>query len=167
MTDCNANQATEQPIFSAVLTPYRSLGKTGFAVLMACVAAICLVSGVLFLAMGAWPVFMFFGLDVLIIWFAFKLNYRAARAYEEVDVFPGEVTIRQVSPAGRVNTHSFNPYWARLHVERLEDEGVVRITLTSHGNSLDVGQFLNPPDKESFARAFAGALSTARAGVPA
>ena len=167
MTDCNASGSDERPIFSAVLTPYRSLGPTGFVVLMLCVGITCFVSGILFLVIGAWPVFVFFGLDVLLVWLAFRVNYRAARAYEEVDVFSDAVTIRQVSPAGRVSTHTFNPYWARLHVERIEDEGVVRITLSSHGNSLDVGNFLNPPDKESFAHAFAGALSRARSGAPA
>lgn len=164
----NPPRGADSPIFSAVLTPYRSLGRQGFFVLMLCIGLICFASGLPFLLLGAWPVLLFFGLDVLLVWFAFRMNYRAARAFEEVEVFPETVTIRQVSAAGKVRTHEFNPYWARLSVHRIEDEGVVRITLTSHGRSLDVGTFLNPPDKESFAHAFARALSEARgAPVPA
>ncbi|MEM8812639.1 MAG: DUF2244 domain-containing protein [Pseudomonadota bacterium] len=158
----NPSAPREQPIFSAILTPYRSLGRRGFMTLMLSIGIVCFASGLPFLILGAWPVFLFFGLDVLLIWFAFMVNYRAARAFEEVEVFPEAVTIRRVSPAGRVETHQFNPYWARLSVQRIEDEGVVRITLSSHGASLDVGGFLNAPDKETFADAFARALNEAR-----
>ena len=162
MAHGNPVSNSERPIFSAILTPYRSLGPNGFRVLMVCVGTICFVSGLPFLFMGAWPVFLFFSLDVLLVWFAFKMNYRSGRAFEEVEVFPETVTVRQVSPAGEVATHRFNPYWVRLSVHRIEDEGVVRITLTSHGHSLDVGTFLNPLDRESFAEAFRNALSRAR-----
>ena len=34
--------------------------------------------------MGAWPVFGFFGLDVLLIYWAFRLNFRAPRATEDI-----------------------------------------------------------------------------------
>lgn len=132
---------------------------------MLCIGVICFASGLPFLFMGAWPVFLFFGLDLLLIWFAFKMNYRSARAFEEVEVCSDSVTIRQVSPAGKVATHHFNPYWARLSIHRVDDEGVVRITVTSHGVSLDIGTFLNPPDRESFADAFGAALSRARGAV--
>lgn len=164
MTDRNAFRGPGRPIFSAVLTPYRSLGPAGFLVLMIGFGAACFVSGVVFLAIGAWPVVVFLGFDVAILWVAFRLNYRSGRAYEEVDVFADSVDVRRVSPAGRVEAHSFNPYWARLAVERLEDEGVVRILITSHGQLLEVGRFLNPADKESFAAAFGAALAEARRG---
>ena len=41
--------------FRAVLTPHRSLGPTGFRILMIALGAISLVTGTLFLALGAWP----------------------------------------------------------------------------------------------------------------
>lgn len=162
MVNGNSNVEGRPPIFSAILTPYRSLDRNGFRVLMICVGAICFVSGLPFLLLGAWPVFLFFTLDVFLVWFAFRLNYRSARAFEQVEVFAESVTIRQVSARGKVATHEFNPYWARLSVHEIEDEGVARITLTSHGRSLDVGAFLNPPDKQSFAAAFRNALMQAR-----
>jgi hypothetical protein len=34
--------------------------------------------GLAFLLMGAWPVFGFFGLDVLAIYWAFRINFRRA-----------------------------------------------------------------------------------------
>lgn len=162
MANGNSNVEGEPPIFSAILTPYRSLGPNGFRILMTFVGLLCFVSGLPFLLLGAWPVFLFLTLDVFFVWLAFRLNYRAGRAFEEVEVFPESVTIRQVSPGGKVATHQFNPYWARLAVHEIEDEGVARITLSSHGKSVDVGTFLNPPDKGTFAAAFRHALMQAR-----
>src|SRR5574338_1098102 len=73
-------------IFSATLTPHRSLGRVGFLVLMIVFGGVSFVAGMLFLAIGAWPVLGFFGLDVLLLYLAFRLNYWHAEAYEQVTV---------------------------------------------------------------------------------
>ena len=85
MTADNADEL-EPTIFSAVITPHRSLGRVGFLVLMGIFGAISFIAGMAFLLDGAWPVFGFFGLDVLLLYWAFRLNYRHAAAYEEVKV---------------------------------------------------------------------------------
>ena len=156
----------EQPFFSAVLTPYRSLGQNGFLVLMLCTGAICLVHGVLFVAVGAWPVMAFFGLDVALVWFAFRMNYASAQASEEVSVYAHEIVIRKIGPGKRAQEFRFNTFWVRLTIDRLEDEGVTRILLTSRGEAVPVGDFLNPPDRTSFASALTAALAAAKAGRP-
>jgi len=113
MHDDNSDNAAfpEPEIFSAVITPHRSLGKTGFLVLMLCIGAVSFVSGLLFLVIGAWPVFGFFGLDVLLIYWAFQANFRAARAYEVVTVTASELKVRKVSHRGRVRECTLNPLW--------------------------------------------------------
>ncbi|MBC2861573.1 DUF2244 domain-containing protein [Stappia sp. 28M-7] len=156
----------DRPFFAALLTPYRSLGPEGFRILMLVVCAICLSAGLLFLSLGAWPVFGFLGLDILLIFFAFRWNYRAARAYEEVQVSRTEIRIRKVLASGREQLYSCNPFWARLHVREEEDEGVVRITLTARDMSVDIGGFLNPEDRTSFAGALRQAVALAQAGGP-
>lgn len=156
----------EKAFFSARLTPYRSLGRAGFVALMAATGAVCMISGLMFLVIGAWPVFGFFGLDLLIVYVAFRINYRQARAYEEVSVSPLDVHLVRVGPKGQRQDFHFNPAWARLDVVRISDEGVVALRLVSHGRAVAVGSFLNPPDRESFADAFAGALALARRGGP-
>ncbi len=153
-----------KPFFSAVLTPYRSLGPNGFMILMLCFGATSFVAGLLFLSIGAWPVFGFFGLDMVLLWFAFRMNYRAARTFEEVVVSRHEIAIRKVGPGKRYQEYRFNPVWVRLSVDRLDDEGVVKISLTSRGETVDLGNFLNPEDRTSFAGAMANALSVAKAG---
>src|ERR1700687_4937833 len=88
-------------LFSALLTPHRSLNRTGFLVLMAVLSLISFAAGVVFLLMGAWPVFGFFGLDVLAIYWAFRINFRRARATEEIRVTPSELRLRRGCPPGR------------------------------------------------------------------
>lgn len=149
-------------IFSATLRPHRSLGRPGFLALMAVVAGLWFVTGLYFVSLGAWPVLGFVGLDVLAIWIAFRLNYRAARAYEEVEVSRTALIIRKVSPGGRVQEIRFNPHWARLEVQTVEDEGVSRIIVRARADRVPVGAFLNPDDRQSFARAFGAALAEAR-----
>ena len=78
MTDDDAH--LEPTIFAAVLTPHRSLGNIGFLVLMIVFGGVSFVSGIAFLMMGAWPIFGFFGLDVLLLYWAFRINYRRAAA---------------------------------------------------------------------------------------
>ncbi len=154
------------PFFSAVLTPHRSLGRRGFRVMMAIAAVIAVWSGLRFYVIGAWPVALFMIADVGLLFFAFRHNYRSARAFEEVQVSTTEVLVRQVGANGRTREFRFNPAWARLAITRLADEGVTNLTLISHGRSLVVGGFLNPDDRESFAAAFGGALADAKRGGP-
>ncbi|WAJ29563.1 DUF2244 domain-containing protein [Antarcticirhabdus aurantiaca] len=159
--DDDASRA-EAPIFRALLVPYRSLGRRGFTIMMVLLGIVSLVSGVAFLAKGAWPVFGFFGLDVLLVWLAFRASYRSGRAREEVEVSRTDVSIRKISPEGRVREANYNPFYARLAVSRHEEIGITRMAVTARGQATEVGGFLNPDDRESFASALSKALSTAR-----
>ena len=163
MDDTNP-QSADQPIFRALLTPHRSLGRTGFLVLMGAMVAVWLVFGAFMLARGAWPVFGFFGLDVLLLYWAFRVNYRAARIREEVSVSRTRLDIRKTSASGRREEHVFNPFWARFSVSRHELIGITAMIVEGRGQAVPVGAFLNPDDRESFARAFSGALARAKAG---
>ena len=149
-------------IFSATLTPHRSLGKRGFVLLMAVIAALWFATGLYFWSLGAWPVIGFVGLDFLAIWLAFRLNYRSARAYEEIEVSRAALIIRKAAASGRVQEFRFNPSWARLEVEDDGEDGVARILVRLRDGRVPVGAFLNPQDRKSFARAFGTALAQAR-----
>ena len=154
----------DEPFFRALLTPHRSLGRTGFMVLMGALLVGWAFTGAVFLSQGAWPVFGFFGLDVLLVYVAFRLNYRAARAREEVSVSRTALDIRQVAPSGRSREHRFNPFWARFSVARHDEIGITRMTVEAQGQAVSIGSFLNPDDRDSFAAAFGKALAKAKAG---
>jgi uncharacterized membrane protein len=159
------NDAELEPtIFSAVITPHRSLKNWGFLVLMLAFGGASFVSGLAFLMMGAWPVFGFFGLDVLLLYWAFRTNYRRADAFEEVTVTASKLTVRKVSHRGQVRVWELNPLWVRLEKVVMEEFGIQRLLLVSRGRHLAVASFLGPEEKESFAKALGNALSEAKRG---
>ncbi len=154
----------EPTLFCATMQPHRSLGPTGFLVTMLAIAGVSFVAGTVFVLAGAWPVTGIFGLDVLLIYWAFRANYRSARAYEEVRVTPSELIFRKVSARGAVTEWRCNPLWVRL--EWIEDEefGVQSLHLRARGERRAIASFLAPEEKDSFGRALQAALLAARRG---
>jgi uncharacterized membrane protein len=148
-------------IFSATLSPHRSLSPRGFLALMLAIGGLWLAVSAYFWALGAWPVFGFAGLDFLAIWLAFRINYRAALAREEVEVAPTRLTIRRVTAGGRRQELTLNPAWVRLEVEH-GAESVERIVVRTRDRRIPLGAFLNPADRTSFAAAFGAALAETR-----
>jgi uncharacterized membrane protein len=158
--DCNP----EPTIFSAIITPYRSLSGVGFLLVMLLVGGTSFMAGIVFYVIGAWPVVGFLGLDVLLVYWAFRANYRAAAAFEQVTVTPSELRLRKVSHRGEVAEWTLNPVWTQLDRESHEEYGLLRLFLVSQGRRLAVAGFLAPKERESFAKALAAALGEARRG---
>ena len=163
MNESNVSRA-EPTLFSALVTPHRSLGNTGFVVLMSVVAVVSFAGGVFFSMLGAWPVAGFFGLDALLIYWAFRVNYRRAAAYEEVTVTASELRVRQVTHKGKTSEWTMNPLWTQVQREAHEDFGLLRLFLVSRGLRLLVARFLAPPEREQFADALSAALGEAKRG---
>jgi len=157
-------ERAEPKLFSALLTPHRSLNRTGFLVLMGFLTLVSFAAGVVFLIMGAWPVFGFFGLDVLAVYWAFRINFRRATATEEISVTPSELRVRRVSHRGHVVEWVLNPLWVRLEQETHAEFGIERLYLVSRGRHISVGSFLGADEKASFAKALLAALQAAKRG---
>ncbi len=165
MTAGNDFDPDAQPqLFSALLTPHRSLNRTGFLVVMAFVTFVSFVAGVAFLLMGAWPVVGVFGLDVLAIYWAFRVNFRRARASEEILVTPSELRLRRISHRGDVVEFVLNPLWVRLDQVSHAEYGIEKLYLVSKGRHVAIGSFLGPDEKASFAKALTAALQAAKRG---
>src|SRR6201996_3355543 len=154
----------EPELFSALLTPHRSLNRTGFIVLMTFISVVSFIAGFAFWLMGAWPIFGFFGLDVLVIYWAFRVNFRRAQATEEISVTPSELRGRRVSHRGQVVEFVLNPLWVRLDQETHAEFGVEKLYLVSRGRHVAIASFLGPEEKASFAKALTDALDAARRG---
>ena len=158
------DHVAEPTLFSAIITPHRSLSGTGFLLVMATVGGMSFIGGMFFYLLGAWPVVGFLGLDVLLVYWAFRANYRAAAAFEQVVVTPSELRLRRVNHRGEVAEWKLNPVWTRLDRESHDEFGLLRLFLVSRGRRLSVGGFLSPKEKESFATALSAALGEARRG---
>jgi uncharacterized membrane protein len=156
---------TAQPeLFSALLTPHRSLNSSGFLVLMGFLSAVSFAAGLAFLLIGAWPVLGFFALDVLAIYWAFRINFRHAKATEEIWMTPSELRVRRVSHRGRVVEFVLNPLWVQLDQKTHAEFGIEKLYLVSKGRRVSIASFLGPDEKASFAKALLAALHAARRG---
>jgi uncharacterized membrane protein len=156
--------AHEPKLFSALLTPHRSLNRTGFLVLMTFLSVVSFAAGTAFWLKGAWPVFGFFGLDVLVIYWAFRINFRRASASEEITVTPSELRVRRVSHRGHVVEWVLNPLWVQLDQKVHAEFGIERLYLVSRGRRVSIGNFLGADEKASFAKALMAALQAAKRG---
>jgi len=146
------------PVFSAVLRPHRSLPPKGFGLLMAVFGGLSLGAGVFFVQLGAWPVCGFFGLDVLLLYGAFRLSYNSARICEIVELFPDLLRVRRIRPRKPVREWRFQPYWLRVEIEEHGDI-VGPLRLVSHGTGLSIAGFLGGRERKRFAGALTAALA--------
>ena len=156
-----AEPGADKVWFDAVLHPHRSLSPVGFIILMVALASVSFTMGIMFLLAGAWPVFGFFGLDVLLVYIAFRANYRSGMVYETLRLTSDDFTVRRVLPNGREKSWTFQPYWLRVQMDNpptTESE----LKLLSHGRELVIGSFLTPDERLEVAEALTTALARNR-----
>ena len=150
--------------FERVLLPHRSLPPRGFHLLMLVLGGISLAVGIGFVSIGAWPVCGFFGLDVALVYIAFRISYRSARQRETLRLLADQFTVERVSIRGERRLCRFQPFWLRVVIEERADESN-RLFVASHGRSLAIGDFLPPPMRRELAATLRTALARWRAAL--
>ncbi len=154
-------------LFAARITANASLGPTGFLVVMMLLGGISLVSGIMFMVVGAWPVVPFLGLDVLLVWIAFRAYRKRSTAYEEVRVTRDELLVRRVDWRGREAEARFNPAWVRIEKTVFDppqglEGGLSHLAIGWKGKSILIAADLSAPERLTFANALDKALADAR-----
>lgn len=149
--------------WQATLTPHRSLTKQGFLIVMGLVVAVNLVVGGLFMAIGAWPVAGFAGLDVLLIWWAFRANFADARKMERISITEHELVFDRFAENRAPEQQRFVRRWVRVELEEdRERELIGRLSLVSGASRVAVGDFLAPEERKQLAAALRAALAVPR-----
>jgi uncharacterized membrane protein len=151
-------------VFSARIHPQRSLTPRGVALVLVFAAAVSFLVSLPFVVLGAWPIAGFFGIDLVLLWFAFRIQARDAEAYEEILLTRPAMLIRDVSPKGRIREARFNPYWVRLDSEVHQEWGVERLSLREGRRSMEIARYLGRGEKADFAKALQDGLDEARSG---
>lgn len=161
MTDRATEPERQDLLFDALLLPHRSLSPRGFLLLMIAVGAVSFSAGLLFFLMGAWPVVGFLGLDVALIYLAFRINYRRACLSETVRLTRHDLTVERIGQRGEVSTWQFQPAWLRVQMDD-PPRPSSQLVLRSHGRSLPIGRFLTAQERSDLAAALRAALHRAR-----
>ncbi|MBQ1543285.1 hypothetical protein C5708_06070 [Caulobacter sp. CCUG 60055] len=145
----------------AIITPNRSLSKRGFHVLIGALLLISAGWATFFLIIGAPPIPIFLGVDVLAVFVAFKVSYAAGRRAERVQVSAEEVVVtHEWGEAARLVWSSPTAF-TRV---ALEDDGAheASLSLRLSDKAVTVGEALSPSERHDFAAALDRAIRRAR-----
>ena len=157
-----ADLAAGRPVlFDAVLTPSRSLSPRAARLVPIGVLVATLAAGLVFLSRGWWPIAGYFGLDALLLWWAFRACHRAGRLVERLRLTADALVVARVHPDGAAMQWSFQPTWLRVEIDDPPTEAS-QLTLASHGRRITVGRFLTPTERLELAQALRAALHRAR-----
>lgn len=138
--------------WSVTLTPHRSLKGPAFKILFALVILLNLAIAIFFYRLGAWPVFGFLGGDVVLLWWAFKANNKAALCSERIVISGDEVTLVKQRQQEQPTQTSFNRRWLRVKLEYDEAREIVgRLLLISSGKATEIASFLGAEERQSLA----------------
>ena len=160
----DASDPAAERLYDVLLMPHRSMTRANVRILMLVFGAAGIFTSLPFVIMGAWPVAGFMGLDMAILYLAFRASFDAARAYEHILVTPLELLLAKVTAKGLRREFRFHPAWVRLDKEEHEEFGVTRLALRSRGLAIEVGGFLGADAKADLASDLNHALNRAKRG---
>jgi uncharacterized membrane protein len=150
-------------VWQATLTPHRSLNRQGFYVLMGLVILVNVIVAGIFVAMGAWPIAGFAGIDVMLVWWAFKVNFADARKLERISITEHELVLERVSEKSAPEQRRFVRRWVRVELEEdRERELIGKLLLISGRTRVAVGEFLAPEERKMLAQALKSAIAIPR-----
>lgn len=135
--------AENKRFLDIILSPSRSLSQRGFTWLMLTIGLISIAIGIFFLSLGAWPVFGFFGLDVALLYIAFRINFKDGNVREHVILDSQDLSVIRSGPKEEKRTHHFQPAWVKVEVQKRPGQ-TAQLRLRAHGQSLIIGDFLPP-----------------------
>ena len=156
MSYTEKDQFTDEKTASSrlVIWPYRSLSPKAFKIIMIILAGLMFTMGLVFFLLGAWPVIGFMGLELLVVWLAFKMNYKAAKRQEKLLADKKTFRIERVSPDGEVDVDELPSPWLKAKLDPAmdlddSDRRQLKIIVSTHGKSAEIGAFLHPAEKKA------------------
>ena len=157
-----APSADNSPIYDIItLWPHRSLSQRGFAILLLCLGTIAIAVGLGFYLIGAWPVIGFMGLELLVLYIAFRMSYRNGKASEQLLIHAKGLDVVAIAPSGKQTRQSYESLW--LKAELLPQKGKRKIlALRHHHNQHEIGAFLPPAEKKDIKNLINERLAAAR-----
>lgn len=148
----------------ASLHPHRSLGPVGFAIVMGSIAVGGFAVGLSFFLAGAWPVAGFAGLEILLLYIAFKLNYRSGRVSEHLRLTDDGLEVVRIAPNGRRSRILLEPGWLQVKMDDPPQHNS-QLVVSTQGKGLILGSFLTPGERLEVAKELQAAIDRYRSPV--
>ena len=144
-------------LYEISLYPYRSLNKTGFFILMFSLGLISFVAGIIFMIKGAWPVFGFFGLDILLVYIFFKINFRSGKKKEILILTKNQLIVEFYNSKKISKTYYLDAHWLQIRLSKLKNE-MSKLKISSKNKSIIIGSFLRYQEKIDVVKSLKKAL---------
>ena len=147
-------------LFQAELRPNQSSTPETIRKLALTLCVALIPAGLIFVYVGAWPVFGFLGLELVAL--IALLNYHHKRSYiiERIAITSEDLRVERIDPWGRRRIWSFQRHWLQVNVDD-KGERDCELELRSHGRALVIGTFLTTDERREFARHLRNALHAA------
>jgi len=131
--------------------PNQSLTYKGLFFLMLFITIPASYIGISFYFMGAWPVLGFMGLEIILIYIAFKILFKRSESYEHILLDKTKLKIFYNNKNKTLKKIELEPTWLQVKIEDIYKNKDV-LTLSSHGNKIVLGNFLVPEERLKLAK---------------
>ncbi|MGC9269207.1 DUF2244 domain-containing protein [Acidiphilium sp.] len=149
------------PIFEAVLTPHRSMGRRGMFVVFSIMAAGSLLVTSLMYFLGALPVIGFNGVDLILAIVLYAMNMRGARASEVILLTDEHLTITRTTPRGQRSVVTMTPGWLRVQLDENAGSNPILSVVNREARHI-VGTSLGEAERRDLAEALRSAFARLR-----
>ena len=133
-------------LYEISLYPYRSLNKIGFFILMFALGLVSFIAGIIFMLKGAWPVFGFFGLDVLLVYIFFKINFKSGKKKEVIILTKNKLIIKIYNSEKTFKIFKLDSSWLKINLIKLKNH-TSKLQISSKNKSIIIGSFLRYHEK--------------------
>ncbi len=138
--------------------PNQSLTPKGLLLLMFLITIPASFIGITFFILGAWPVLGFMGLEVLLIYIAFKVLFYKNKFYEHIILDKEKLSIFFKKQNNTITKIELEPTWLQVQIENIyESEDM--LTISSHGKKIILANFLIPEERVKLAKKIRYGLS--------
>ena len=148
---------SSQADFCIELSPNRSGTLRGFHIIIGLLLCLFIPIGLLFSLLGAWPVFGFMGIELGLLYIAFRCNQKDSKAYERLSLNNNSLVVERHDPWRGLQSWTFQPQWLQVKLDH-SNERESKLTLNSKGQHLALGIYLTSNEKSDVAALLLTAL---------
>jgi uncharacterized membrane protein len=138
--------------------PNQSLRPKNFIILMFLIIIPAGFISIAFYLIGAWPVLGFMGLEIILIYIAFKILFYRNKFYEHIVLNNKKLNIFFNKQNKVLKKIELEPTWLQVKIENIYKNKDM-LTLSSHGKKIILGSFLIPEERQVLAKTIRSGLN--------
>ncbi len=136
--------------YSITAKPNCALSRLSTLYIFVIIAVLCLIFSLSFVLIGAWPVFLFTGLELVVLAACFCNIWKHDGDFERLTIGGGKVII-DTHELGCDKHIELSSYWARIVLNCMSEGGCRKLALRSHGREIEFGRHMSSEERLNLA----------------